>query len=255
MLTQSTLHEIVSFRVAASSVGPGGYLTLPHLIRMLQEAAMRNTVRLGISSPELIESQGLSWVLRRQKIDARRWPKLGEDLTVVTAPSGFERQLQTFRDFHLRDERGQTIITATTEWLLMNVTSRRLQPIPPDIARLKDLLAPAAAHLKRPTGKIPAPANPTLATSSTVAYYQLDFNNHLTNPVFPELMLEPLGHDFLARHLPSQADIMFYQEARYDDAVTAQAGPEEDRLAYGHALRRGEELLATMRTSWREIAG
>ena len=126
MITQSPLHEIVSFRVAASSIGPGGYLTLPHLIRMLQEAAMRNTVRLGISSPELIEAQGLSWVLRRQKIDARRWPRLGEDLTVVTAPSGFERQLQTFRDFHLRDAQGQVMITAPTPGKCAFRSNRRI---------------------------------------------------------------------------------------------------------------------------------
>lgn len=253
MLTQSPLHEIVPFRVAAFAIGPGGYLTLSHLIRMLQEAAMQNTVRLGISSPELMEAEGLSWVLRRQRIEVLRWPQLGEELTVVTAPSGFERRLQTFRDFHLRDDQNQTIITATSEWLLMNVVSRRLQPIPPHIALLKDQLAPAAAHLKRPEGKVLPPANPSLEMKSTVAYYQLDFNDHLTNPVFPELMLEPLGHDFLSHHLPVQADIMYYHEARYGDPITAQAGPEKDRLAYGHALRRGEELLATMRTSWREI--
>lgn len=253
MITQSPLHEIVSLRVAASAIGPRGYLTLPHLIRMLQEAAMRNTVRLNISSPELMKREGLSWVLRRQTIEARRWPRLGEELTVVTAPSGFERRLQTFRDFHVRDDQGQTIIDATTEWLLMNVATRRLQPIPPHIAQLKEQLAPAAAHLNRPSGKIPAPQHPTLETTSTVAYYQLDFNDHLTNPVFPELMLEPLGNGFLSDHLLTRADVMYYHEARYGDAITAQAGPEEGRLAYGHALRRGEELLATMKTSWREL--
>lgn len=253
MPTQSPLHEVVSFKVASSTIGPGGYLTLSNLIRMLQEAAMVNTVRLGISSPELIEAEGLSWVMRRQRIDAKRWPRLGEELTVVTAPSGFERRLQTFRDFHLRDDQGQTIITVASEWLLMNVNSRRLQPIPPRIALLKDQLAPAAAHLKRPEGKILPPESPTLEMKSTVAFYQLDFNDHLTNPVFPELMLEPLGHGFLTRHLPTQADIMYYHEARYGDALTAQAGPEKDRLAYGHALRRGEDLLATMRTLWREV--
>lgn len=253
MITQSPLHEIVSFRVAAFAIGPGGFLTLSNLIRILQEAAMRNTVRLGISSPELIEAEGLSWVLRRQRIDIERWPRLGEELTVVTAPSGFERRLQTFRDFHLRDDQGRTIITAASEWLLMNVVSRRLQPIPPRIALLKDQLAPAAAHLKRPEGKLRPPESPTMEVNSTVTYYQLDFNDHLTNPVFPELMLEPLGHDFLFRHLPVQADVMYYQEARYGDAITAQAGPEKDRLAYRHALWRGDELLATMRTSWREV--
>lgn len=216
---------------------------------------MQNTRRLGISSPELIASLNLSWVLRRQRIDVARWPRLGDRLTVVTAPSGFERRLLTFRDFYLLDAQGEAIITASSEWLLMNVTSRRLQAIPPVIARLETQLAPAAAHLKRPSGKIPPPTVLTSERSYTVAYHQLDFNDHLTNPVFPELMLEPLGHDFLTHHLLTQADIAYQLEARYDDALTAQAGPEKDRLAYAHALRRGDDLLATMRTRWRKTQG
>lgn len=253
MLTSSPLHEIIPFQVNASAIGPHGYLTLPNLIRMLQEAAMRNTVRLKISSPEMIARYGSSWVLRRQRIDCQRWPKLGEKLSVLTAPSGFERSFQTFRDFHLRDATGETIITATTQWLFMNIKSRRLQAIPEDIAQIKKDLAPASAHLKRPEGKVIGPTAPAESTSSAVAFYQLDFNDHLTNPVFPELMLEPLGHDFLHRHLPIQADIMFQREARYGDKVTAQTGPEEGTLSFGHALLRDDTLLATMQTKWLEL--
>ncbi len=214
---------------------------------------MQNTVRLNISSPQMMEQYGCSWVLRRQRINCDRWPKLGEELTVLTAPSGFERQLQTFRDFHLRDQAGITIITATTQWLFMDVSTRRLRPIPPAIADLRHHLAPAAAHLDRPDGKVPPPSKPTLARAAKIAFYQLDFNDHLTNPVFPELMLEPLGHDFLRNHLPVKADIMFQREALYGDQVEAVAGPEAKALHFGHALLRGDDQLATMQTSWRQI--
>jgi acyl-ACP thioesterase len=178
---------------------------------------------------------------------------LGEELTVLTAPSGFERKLQTFRDFHLRDQSGSTIITATTQWLFMDVSTRRLRPIPPAIADIKQHLAPAAAHLDRPDGKVLPPSNPTSVREAEIAFYQLDFNDHLTNPVFPELMLEPLGHNFLSEHLPVQADIMFQREARYGDQVKAVTGPEIEDLHFGHALLRGEDQLATMQTFWRPI--
>jgi len=220
---------------------------------MLQEAAMRNTVRLGISSPELIDAYGLSWVLRRQRINITRWPVMGEELTVITAPSGFARQLQTFRDFHLEDTSGKTIISAASQWLLMDVFSRRLKPIPPAIAVLETDLAPAAAHLERPTNKVPFPAQPTLNKYFEVAFGQLDFNDHLTNPVFPALMLEPLGHEHLTNRLPSSVDIMFHREARYGDQVEALAGTIDHPLHFAHALTRSDDTLATMHTRWEEI--
>ncbi|MEM9528972.1 MAG: acyl-ACP thioesterase domain-containing protein [Bacteroidota bacterium] len=233
----------------AAASGPHGRLTLPHLVRIFQEAAMRNTTRLGISSPELIRTHNSSWVLRRQTINCSRWPTLGEKVKVITAPSGFTRQLLTYRDFHLLDARGATIATAVTEWLLLDLERRRPRSIPSHIAALEADLAPASAHLKRPAGKVLPPSRAQLRRTAKVAFYQLDFNNHLTNPVFPELMLEPLGGDFLSGHLPTSIDISFQKEARFGEELTAIAAAEPK--GYRHAMLRGEELLATMWTEWK----
>ncbi|MEO0731210.1 MAG: acyl-ACP thioesterase domain-containing protein, partial [Bacteroidota bacterium] len=211
-------------------------MTLPNLVRLFQEAAMRNTVRLGISSPELIASHGLSWVLRRQLIRCSDWPKMGEAVYVITAPSGFARKLLTYRDFHLYAADGNLLAAAVSEWLLIDLESRRPRPIPPHIASLETDLAPAAAHLDHPAGKVPPPATPESTFATRVAFSQLDFNDHLTNPVFPELMLEPLGADFLRHHLPRTIDISFQQEARYGDVLEAIMAAAED--GYRHALLR-----------------
>lgn len=249
LFQSTTLAEVVPFRIAASTVGPDGRLTVPNLIRLLQEAAMRNTVRLKVSSPELIAAYGLSWILRRQSITCFELPAMGREVHVVTAPSGFARRLQTFRDFHLVDTAtDETLAVAATQWLLMDMESHRLRPIPPHIASLSDSLAPAAAHLEAPVGKVEPPAEPTSRTHSTVAYYQLDFNGHLTNPVFPELMLEPLGAAFLRTHAAQTIDVDFRAEARYGDEITAEVARENG--VYRHALRRGGDLLATMTSSW-----
>lgn len=210
---------------------------------------MRNTVRLKVSSPELIAAFGLSWILRRQRIECFDLPAMGQQVTVVTAPSGFARRLQTFRDFYLVDAAtGAILAVAATQWLLMDVNSRRLRPIPDHIASLSDHLAPAAAHQDAPAGKVPPPADPDQERSFTVAYHQLDFNEHLTNPVFPELMLEPLGGAFLSAHQPGTFDVDYRAEARYGDQLTARTQSGED--GFRHALYRKEELLATMTSSW-----
>lgn len=249
LFRSSPLSEVVPFRVAASAVGPKGRLTLPNLVRMFQEAAMRNTVRLKVSSPELIAAHGLSWVLRRQRIDCFAMPAMGREVEVVTAPSGFARRLQTFRDFYLTDRAtGEILAVAATQWLLIDLDSRRLRPIPAHVASLSEHLAPAAAHLMPPEGKIDPPAAPSESREVRVGYHQLDFNNHLTNPVFPGLMLEPLGAAFLNAHQPVGVDIDFRAEAKYDDLLTAYV--QAETAGCRHALYRGEEVLATMFSTW-----
>lgn len=249
LFRSSSLHEVVPFRVAAYAVGPDGRLTVPYLVRMLQEAAMVNTVRLKVSSPELIEHFGLSWILRRQRIECFTLPRMGQEVQVITAPSGFARRLQTFRDFHLLDARtGAHLATATSQWLLMDVASRRLRPIPDYIAALSDDLAPAAAQLERPEGKVAPPAHPHRTWTNHVGYHDLDFNGHLTNPVFPLYMLEPLRPDFLTTHTPRLLDIDYRAEAHYGNRITGLA--EEGEEGWRHSLTRGEALLATMYSEW-----
>jgi len=254
MIETSILHEKVEFKTPTFAVGPNGRLTPAYLIRLLQEAAMVNTVRLKISSPELMAQRGLSWVLSRQRIDINRLPAIGDLVTVITAPSGFARGLQTFRDFHVVDESGATIITAATQWLLMDIHSRRLKPIPPPIAALEADLAPASAHLNRALGKISPPAEAENIREFTVAFHHLDFNNHLTNPVFSEFMLEPLGDQFLRQYTPKVLDIDYRLEARCGDVLIAQtsAQPAANDRSYRHALRRNGDLLATMASEWWE---
>lgn len=213
---------------------------------------MVNTVRLGISSPTLVAKLGLSWILRQQHITCLRWPKMGEELTVLTAPTGFARGLLTYRDFHLVDASGTSLISAVSEWLLMDMDSRMLRPIPPHIAVLEQHLAPAAAHLDRPGGKLKPPATPTNIRQTTVSYGMLDFNDHLTNPVFPELMLEPLERDFLSNHVPKKVKISFQAEARYGETLVATVGGTGDQRQ--HALYRGDDLLAVMGTEWGALA-
>ncbi|WP_197493965.1 acyl-[acyl-carrier-protein] thioesterase [Lewinella sp. 4G2] len=248
-MRQSPLHELFSTQVPAYAAGPDGLLTVPYLVRLLQEAAMRNTVRLKISSPELMEAEGLSWILRQQRITIQRWPRMNEAIDILTAPTGFARGLLTYRDFHVLDANDQPIISTVSEWLLMDVGSRKLRPIPDRILALQSDLAPAAAHLERPKIKLHNPTVVDNSTTTKVSYGMLDFNGHLTNPVFPELMLEPLGDTFLSNRKATEITIFFQAEARYGDELTAEIGAGRDG-GTAHCLKRGEETLARMLTKW-----
>jgi acyl-ACP thioesterase len=255
VLSHSSLHERLTTYVSPAAVGTHRRLTLPALIRFFQEAALRNTDRLGISSNTLIDRFRLTWVLHRQLLTATRWPGIGEEIRIVTAPTRIERNLVTYRDFHLLDSGGNRIVSATTVWTLMHVNSRRIKPIP---AEVRDGLTdwPDPQDCLPPPGKrvrVPEPGGDVL--TFRVGFAQLDFNYHLTNPAYVELLLEPLGLDHLTQYLPERIDIEFRREARYGDLITATAQLSADApLTFGHRLERDDDLLAIMHSSWIMIA-
>ncbi len=254
MLISSSLHERLDTYVSPSAVGAHRRLTLPALIRLFQEVALRNTDRLGISSNTLIDRHRLTWVLHRQLLTAGRWPAIGEEVVVITAPTHIERGLLTYRDFHLLDRAGNILISSTTTWTLMHIDSRRIKPIPPEITnRLTDWPAPED-RLLQPEGKIAEPLPGKRDLTFRIGFAQLDFNRHLTNPAFAELLLEPLGLDHLIHHLPRRIDIEYRREARYGDLLTASARPAaDDPRSFTHRLGRKGDLLALMESSWTRL--
>ena len=210
---------------------------------------MRNTDRLGISSGHLTADRGLTWVLHRQSLAVTRWPRLGERVSVVTLPTRIERNLITHRDFYLLDAAQAVLAASASTWSVMDVRSRRIRPIPPAVTEIFGALE-AVPHRSHPAEKPDPPAASPEARSFPVTFAQLDFNNHLTNPAYPELMLEPLGLEFLRDRRLVAADITYHREARYGESVTAVVANADSPHRQQHALYRGEELLAAMVSQW-----
>ena len=60
------------------------------MINLMQEAAMQNVIKMGVSVWDL-EPHNISWVLMRLLLNVQRVPMLGERIKIVTHPAGFEK--------------------------------------------------------------------------------------------------------------------------------------------------------------------
>lgn len=248
MKINSPLQETLTFKVPAYACNARKQLSIPHLIREFQEAALLSTLRLGVSVLDL-EPKGIGWVLLGQYIKLDRTPQLNESCTIVTCPTGFERVF-TYRDFHLLDEQGKRIGTASTTWMLMDLKSRRMAQLPDFIKILGEKVPPKEEQLPRAGYKLNSLAQGADVRSFQVGHHQLDFNGHLTNPVYVEWMLEGLPAGVLANQELKELAIQFKQEARYGDTVSVQITKGHGDL-YHHGLLMDGKPLASMQTTWK----
>lgn len=254
-MPESLLREEVSLQLAAFMVGPDGQLSFPYLLRLWQEAAMRNTVRLGLDSPTLRREQGLTWVLRRQHTTCIRFPAMGEQLRILTEPLGVARRLRTFRVFHLLDEVGETLATTMSEWWLMDIETHRLRRIPVAIVQqIGETEVPA--YMNTENDIIMREASPEAgahilrAMEQRIGWHHLDFNHHLTNAAFAELLLAPLATSFRQQHQLEEVYIDFLREVRCGESLRATVQGRAQR--WWHTLQRAGETVATMQTTWRK---
>ena len=107
-----------NIRVRHREADRNGRLKLLSWFDFLQEAAANHAARLGVGLNALTE-RGRLWVLSRLKLEIRRSPRIGEELTVETYPSGVNRLFFT-REFQVFDKSGEVIARASSAWLLLS---------------------------------------------------------------------------------------------------------------------------------------
>lgn len=240
------------FHIRTFAIDANRVISLPALLQLMQEAAMQNVISIKLSVWDL-EQHRISWVLMRLQMTVERMPRLGEKIKIVTYPTGFEKFF-TYRDYRVYDEAGKVLCVATSTWLLMDTEKRKMTRIPDFIKAYSSRLA-ENADFALPRASLKPEYRFTRAqmtAHSKVRYFDLDFNQHLSNVGYISRMLEVLPADFLSKHTVKDVDILYRTECRLQDTIIAEA-QREDNLTCLHRLRTGDEReLMLARTRWQK---
>lgn len=247
-----------NFKVRGYEVGPDQRVPLQNLCGYMEEAAALHAAELGLAVEELAR-QGLAWVLARTQMLFEELPYLGDcdladealsQVQVKTWPVAVDK-LQFRRDF-LMSWRGRVFARAVTDWVIINLGSRRVERVPEFIRKMQ----PENPELVMPAEKLKLTGQdgaPTLA-SFTVRRADIDRNNHVNNARFTEWLIESVPEGFVESGRLKGIQILYRAEGLFGDTVLARGAedPEEPR-AFLHGLFRASDNqeLVRARTFWK----
>jgi acyl-ACP thioesterase len=244
------LPQLESYAIRTFEIDCNQQLTIPALVRLMQETAMQQVLELNISVWDL-EQYSLAWVLIRKRIDIERLPMLGEKLSIHSFPTGADRVF-TYRDFRVYDGEGKVLATAATTWLLMNIQTRQMSRIPAELlARFSGYFPPKEMCLPHALDSLPVMNQQLSDRTYQVGWYDLDFIKHLNNVHFVKWMLEALPEETLAKQQIRRMDLLFLAEGNLHDQIDAQF-QQINADTYLHQLVRHQDkkVLATGRSIW-----
>jgi acyl-ACP thioesterase len=242
---RSTLRA--SFPVHTYEVDAFGTLEVPAVSGYLQEVAGLHAAQLGVGL-DVLRARGLTWVLGRQRIELPVAVQVGETLEIETWPAGVDR-LVALRDFRLRRSDGVEVGRATTQWLVLDVATRR--PVRPDEvldARFARPLLESVAPLAR---KLPAPERWDRERRFHVRYSDIDGNLHVTNASYVAWAIEAAPVELWRSSRLAAVEVHYVAEVLHGESIlsrTSQTAPG----AFAHAIVReadGREL-ARLASAW-----
>ncbi|MBK8503298.1 MAG: hypothetical protein IPL46_14420 [Saprospiraceae bacterium] len=240
------LHHRQVFEIRGFDVDLTMQASIPAMIRLMHDAAIDQVMALGFSALQL-EPRGLGWVLANQHLQLFKQPHLGDQIEVLTFPSGVDK-IFTYRDYYLYDCNQNLLAQASTTWILMDINRRKTSPFPEDIqAVLK--VAPTAKHLPRAHQLRIQIDRADLEKKIIPGYFELDFNRHVNNQYFFRWMLEPFSIGFLLNHQISEFNVKIKGEVFADEKISSQV-QFSDQATTKHILSKEGEIVATGLAIW-----
>lgn len=221
-------------QVATYDVGPDRLLTPSAQLRLQQEIGERHFAEGGLSF-EGVASFGMAFVVLQNNAVIHRRPAAGEPITVKTWSRNV-KGMRFFRCYRFEDANGNTLIDSIASFALVDLNEHTLlrpSQFPVEVEHQPDL-----SHGCPDPAKLKMPAQAEACGEHTVTLSQLDFNGHLNNTRYADIVFDHLPADTVG-HM-SGFSIAFSHEAKCGDRLTLFRTTDENGSWYVTAQNGGQ---------------
>ena len=236
------------YSVKSYEVDCHGFLRIITLMNFLQEAAVESADALGFGF-EVCRDKGVAWVGSNYLVKIERLPRIEERIVIDTWPA--EGKLWgAIRNFLVKDEAGNVIIRARSQWVLIDIERRRpviLSKYFPEYNFIDEQI------MEEDFSKLSPIEQPDNVKDILVRFDDIDINNHVNNAVYPLWASEGLDVEYRKNHVPTEIEVCFKKEALLGERVEVRSVLKGDESCHSIVDRSCDAELAECRFVWKEI--
>jgi len=201
------------FQVRSYDIGLNARMRMSSICSYFQEIAGMHATHLDVGY-HFMQQTGKVWVLSRLFVNISEIPGWRQEFFVETWPLGIERIFYR-RDYRIHDGEN-TLITAASYWLLLDLKTRRptVVPIPDEVIKANE----GRFAMTMPSSGFPA-VNPDRTETHNVKYSDLDQNRHVNNARYVEWIFDLLDPLVLEKKSPAFFSIEYKHEVKAGDSV------------------------------------
>lgn len=159
------------------------------LLDIFQDVATVQAIDMGIGRDDLLP-QGVFWAVVRSKFEIVKAPSHYQVVTVRTWPHTPTR-FSFLRDFAMRDGAGDVLVKATSEWVLMDIESRKFASVK-DHLDTSDDYDEARAFDRKPRKIADFEEGNRPVLTVVPSCIDIDVNGHVNNARYANYAVEAL---------------------------------------------------------------
>ena len=187
-------------RIRYSELDETGHLKMESLLDYFQDCSTFHSEDLGLGV-EYLKDRHMVWVMSSWQIVVERYPKLGEVVTIGTAPYDFKGFIG-YRNFLMTDQDGNRLACANSIWSLLDTES--FKPIKPSDEMMKAYTLENKLEMDYAPRKILIPENAQRREAVQIRAHHLDTNHHVNNGQYVRIAIDSLMQKYPIKQLRAE---------------------------------------------------
>jgi acyl-ACP thioesterase len=212
------------FSISFFDCDSSAHLRISRLCEFFQETSLAHLRCQGFDYLSMIKKDGFTLLISRLKLRISHIPLWGEEISITTWLKGIEPEKVGWSDYDVRDSQGNSIIQATSSWLLIDLKDNKAKPFSEGPYRFEissELSAlPEKIDLLEPKGM------PRTALVKAVKYSDIDLNNHVNNCRYADWVLDAIDMEELRERRIRSIQLNYMQQVEYNAKVALMRFPD-----------------------------
>ncbi|WP_334331644.1 acyl-[acyl-carrier-protein] thioesterase [Companilactobacillus sp. HBUAS59544] len=224
-----------------------GDIRLSALIDIMLLTSEKQLHQADVDSTEMVENNGLGWVVVQYHLDILQMPTLGQKLKVTTQATSYNKYF-FYRNFWVEDLDGNVLAKAQSAFVLIDIKERKIVGA---ADRLDNKFGAEEVNRIQRFNRIKIPDDYDFKQKQHIGYYNIDVNKHVNNSYYFDWMIDTLDTDFIASHRIKSMDIKYEKELNLDSQPVAYAKLDDTNNKSIHWIKDGDVLNVTAHFEWK----
>jgi medium-chain acyl-[acyl-carrier-protein] hydrolase len=216
------------FIVTIYDVDFRGILKPSSILNYFQEVATSHSIELNVDYFSLLKNNEF-WILSRICVEIDEYPKLGDEIHVVTYPIE-ARMVDCDRDYYILDKDGRVLIRGLSKWLILDLESHKIKRVNPKYFSGLNFIDKRA--IDNPCWKVEPIDNMQEIYRGAVKIDDIDFNHHMNNAKFATAAFNAFEPDEISNKKIKSFSVNYLAEMSYNQEyiVKKQYKSENDAI-------------------------
>lgn len=235
-----------TYQVKSYECDSKGILRLRTLFNYFQDIADEHADKMGLGYHFCIE-RNIGWIGGAYHVQINRLPKWEDEIILYTWPSD-ATPVTGIRDFQMIDKKGEILINASSQWVLVDLTRMRPLPIAKHVGNYELLKERAVVTSFDDILLAESYDNEIIIPIRTD---DIDINNHVNNAVYPTVCLDGVCKEIKEHKSLSEIQIRFKRPAVLSNKILLKSAFDAPNSMHQLCNETGEKEFARVLLKWK----